>query len=135
MSSEKVVTKPKKSGFLVHGLYSKDLLLPWDDPDEFSALHSGLKQKFFPNGPAEEECVLDLTQLDWARRTMWRLRTATVLRDRFTDEIVATQKTSWAGIRRGLREKAREEEGSLGPDDGSLRRESGHGGGAVRRKK
>ena len=67
-------------------------LLPWDDPEEFAALHNALKQEFFPIGPSEEECVLDLTQLFWTKRTIWRFRTATVRRDRFTDEIVATGK-------------------------------------------
>lgn len=109
MSNEKTAATPKKLGFIVHGLYAKDLLFPWDDPDEFAALHNGLKEEFFPSGPSEAECVLDLSQLFWQKRTLWRLRTATVLRDRFTDEIVATERKSWAGIRRGLREKAREE--------------------------
>jgi hypothetical protein len=109
MSSEKVAATPKKVGFIIHGLYAKDVLLPWDDREEFTGLHSGLKKEFFPSGPSEEECVLDLAQLFWQKRSLWRLWTATVLRDRFTDEIVATESKSWAGIRRGLREKAREE--------------------------
>jgi hypothetical protein len=109
MSTEKL-PKPKKR--LVHGLFSKDLLLPWDDAEEFAALHSALRLEFFPSGPSEEACVLDLAQLQWQKQTLWRLRTATVLRDRFTDEIVATERKSWSGIRAGLREKARKE-GSL----------------------
>jgi hypothetical protein len=109
-SSEKVGAKPKKAGSIVHGLYAKDVLLPWDDRDEFAALHGELKREFFPSGASEEECVLDLAQLFWQKRTLWRLRTATVVRDRFTDEIVAMERKSWAGIRRGLREKAREEQ-------------------------
>ena len=109
MSSEKAGSTPKKGGSFVHGLYAKDVLLPWDDREEFAALHSELKEEFFPSGASEAECVLDLAQLYWQKRTLWRLRTATVLRDRFTDEIVATERKSWAGIRRGLREKAREE--------------------------
>jgi hypothetical protein len=102
---------PKKTGF-IHGLYSKDVLLPWDDPEEFAALHSGLKMEFFPSGTCEDECVFELAQLHWHKRTISRLRTATVLRDPFTNEIVATKKKSWSGIRRTLRQKAREE-GSL----------------------
>jgi hypothetical protein len=109
MSSEKL---PKLKKRLVHGLYSRDLLLPWDDHEEFLALHDELRREFFPSGPSEEECVLDLALLYWQKQTLWRLRTATVLRDRFTDEIVATERKSWTGIRAGLREKAREE-GSL----------------------
>ena len=55
MSSEKAGATPKKAGSFVHGLYSKDVLLPWDDREEFAALHSALKQEFFPSGPSEEE--------------------------------------------------------------------------------
>jgi hypothetical protein len=109
MSSEKKGATPKKVGLLVHGLYAKDVLLPWDDREEFAALHRGLKQEFFPSGQSEEECVIDLAHLHWQKRTVWRLRTAAVLRDPFTREIVATEKKSWSGIRRTLRENAREE--------------------------
>jgi hypothetical protein len=80
-----------------------------DNREEFTALHSGLNEEFFPRGPSEAECVLDLALLHWQKHTLWRLRTATVLRDPFTAEIVATERKSWTGIRRGLREKAREE--------------------------
>jgi hypothetical protein len=102
----------KKVGLIVHGLYAKDLLLPWDDRDAFATLHDELKKEFFPSGVSETECVLELAVIYWKKRTLWRLQTATVARDRFTDEIVATERKSWAGIRHGLREKAREE-GSL----------------------
>jgi hypothetical protein len=108
MSDQKVTKKPKKAGY-VHGLYANDFLLPWDDREQFADLHHRLQNELFPSGASEEECVLDLAQLHWQKRTLWRLRTATVLRDPFTDEIVATEKKSWAGIRRGLRANAREE--------------------------
>jgi hypothetical protein len=97
MSSEKAGATPKKASSFVHGLYVKDFLLPWDDREEFEALHRALKQEFFPSGQSEEECVLDLAQLYWQKRTLWRLRTAAVLRDPFTNEIVATEKKSWSG--------------------------------------
>jgi hypothetical protein len=103
------MSEPKKVGHIVHGIYAKDLLLPWDSREEFTDLHHRLQNELFPSGASEEECVLDLAQLHWQKRTLWRLRTATVLRDRFTDEIVATEKKSWAGIRQGLRANAREE--------------------------
>jgi hypothetical protein len=108
MTEQKVSTKPK-NGHMSHGLYAKDMLLPWEDREKFVALHNEVKKEFFPSGASEEECVLDLTQLYWQKRTLWRLRTATVLRDRFTAEIVATGRKSWAGIRQGLREEARGE--------------------------
>jgi hypothetical protein len=35
---------------LVHGLYAKDVLLPWDSREEFERLHADLKAEFFPSG-------------------------------------------------------------------------------------
>jgi hypothetical protein len=109
MSEKQVSKKPKKVGRIAHGLYAKDVLLPWDNCEHFIELHHALQKEFFPSGPSEEECVLDLALLYWQKRTLLRLRTTTVLRDPFTDEIVATEKKSWVGIRQGLRENAREE--------------------------
>jgi hypothetical protein len=106
-------TEPKKRVYLAHGLYAQDVLLPWDDRQEFAKLHDGLLQEWFPKGTSEEECVLDLAMIYWQKRTLSRLRTAAVLRDPFTSEIVATGKMSWRGIRNGLRKKAREEHGLL----------------------
>lgn len=93
----------------VHGLYATDFLLPWDDREEFQKLHEALKVEFFPNGASEEECVFDLALAHWQKRTLARLRVATILRDPFTQEIKATGKKSWVGIQRGLRKTARQE--------------------------
>lgn len=109
MPDDKISGNSKKRGQIVHGVYAKDILLPWDDREQFEKLHDGLKAEYFPNGPSEEECVFELAQLHWQKHTLSRLRRATVLRDPFTQEIVATGKKSWAGIRQGLRKKARQE--------------------------
>jgi hypothetical protein len=85
--------------------------MPWDDREEFNALHEELKKEYFPSGASEEQCVLDLALAHWHKLTIWRLRTATVLRDPFTQQIVATEKKSWSAIRGGLRKMAREEHG------------------------
>ena len=94
-----------------HGLYTRDVLMPWDDRDEFNALHEELQKEYFPVGPSEEQCVVDLTLAYWHKQTLWKLRTATVLRDPFTQQIVATEKKSWGAIRGGLRKEAIEEHG------------------------
>jgi hypothetical protein len=99
----------KKGGPMIHGVYAKDFLLPWEDQEEFSALHDGLKREFFPNGQSEDETVFELAQLYWQKRTLSRLRTAAVLADPCTQEIVATGEKSWRAIRRSLRQKGREE--------------------------
>jgi hypothetical protein len=99
----------RRRGYVISGVHCKDILLPWEDREEFRALHDGLRQEYFPNGTSEEEAVLDLAHQLWTKRTLWRLRTATILGDHNTQEILATKGESWVAIRRGLRQKAREE--------------------------
>jgi hypothetical protein len=91
---------------LLHGLYARDVLLPWDSKEDFLKLHEDLKAEFTPDGRAEEEAVLDLAFLHWQKRTIWRLRQSAVLRDPFTEDIIKTESKSWSDIRKGLREAA-----------------------------
>ncbi len=99
--------KPRNA--LVHGLYAKDVLLPWDNRDDFEKLHDELRAEFSPRGRAEEEAVLDLALLHWNKQTVWRMRPTAVLRDPFTEDILQTERKSWVGIRKGLRAAARDE--------------------------
>jgi hypothetical protein len=91
---------------LLHGLYARDVLLPWDSKEDFLRLHEDLKAGFFPDGRAEEEAVLDLAFLHWQKRTIWRLRQSAVLRDPFTEDIIQTKSKSWSDIRKRLRAAA-----------------------------
>ena len=91
---------------LLHGLYARDVLLPWDSKEDFLKLHEDLKAEFTPDGRAEEEAVLDLAFLHWQKRTIWRLRQSAVQRDPFTEDISKTESKSWSDIRKGLREAA-----------------------------
>ena len=88
---------------LVHGLYAKDVLLPWDRRDDFEKLHADLKAEFFPRGRAEEEAVLDLHIFHWNKQTVWRMRQTAVLKDPFTLDILQTNGKSWSKIRKRLR--------------------------------
>lgn len=98
---------PKKHGPIVHGMFAKDFLLPWEDRDEFIALHDGLVREYFPVGISEEETVWHIAQLFWKKRRLIKLHTATVLRDSGTQAILETGETSWHGINRALRRQAR----------------------------
>ena len=82
---------------LVHGLYAKDVLLPWDSKEDFEKLHEDLKAEFSPHGRAEEEAVLDLATLHWQKHTLWRMRQVAVLKDPFTGDILETERKSWSG--------------------------------------
>jgi hypothetical protein len=110
----KVDKKTRGRNSLVHGIYSKELVLPWESRDDFERLHADLKFEFCPNGRSEDEAVLDLATLHWQKRTLWRLRQSAILKDRFTEDIVRTKKKSWAGIRKALRERAADERTMVG---------------------
>lgn len=91
---------------LAHGLYAKDVLLPWDSKDDFEILLRELKAEFSPRGRAEEEAVLDLAMLHWRKQTVWRMGTVAALKDPFTQDILQTERKSWSEIRKRLRAAA-----------------------------
>lgn len=105
---------------LLHGLYAKDVLLPWDSKEDFLKLHEDLKAEFAPDGRAEEEAVLDLAFLHWQKRTIWRLRQSAVLRDPFTEDIIQTEGKSWSEIRKRLRAAASGERTTRGAIDDAM---------------
>ena len=100
--------KSRNRNALVHGLYAKDVLLPWDSKEDFERLHEDLKAEFCPHGRAEEEAVLDLAFLHLDKQTIRRMRQSAVLNDPFTQDIVQTQRKSWSGIRKRLRAGAKD---------------------------
>jgi hypothetical protein len=118
--SEKEKNKSHIQNALVHGLYAKDVLLPWDSKDDFEKLHTDLKVEFRPHGRAEEETVLDLAFLYWRKQTLWRMWQTAVLKDPFTLDILETERKSWTGIRKRLRLQARSERTVLGAADAKL---------------
>ncbi len=109
--------KSRSRNALVHGLYAKDVLLPWDSKDDFERLHADLRAEFRPHGRAEEETVLDLAFLLWRKQALWRMWQTAVLKDPFTLDILETKRKSWSGIRKRLRSAARRERTLLGAAD------------------
>ena len=105
---------------LLHGLYARDVLLPWDSKEDFLRLHEDLKAELFPDGRAEEEAVLDLAFLHWQKRTIWRLRQSAVLRDPFTEDIIQTKSKAWSDIRKGLRAAATSDRSLRGTIENNL---------------
>ena len=107
-SSAKTKKKSRNHNALVHGLYAKDVLLPWDSKEDFERLHEDLKAEYRPHERTEEEAVLDLTFLHWDKQTLRRMWQSAVLKDPFTWDIVQTGRKSWSGIRKQLRGGAKD---------------------------
>jgi hypothetical protein len=112
--SDKPTKQSRSRNALVHGLHAKDVLLPWDCKEDFEKLHQDLKAEFSPRGRAEDEAVLDLADLHWQKRTLWRMRQVAVLKDPFTKDIIQTRRKSWSGIRKRLRWAAHDQRTLLG---------------------
>jgi hypothetical protein len=113
-------SKKSNRNALTHGLYARDVLLPWDSKDHFEKLLEDLKAEFDPHGRAEEETVLDLALTFWKKRNLWRMHQTAVFKDPFTSEIVETNARSWSKIRRELRAAAMAEGRVQAEADGML---------------
>src|SRR5260370_40448822 len=51
-----------------HGGFSKTVLLPWEDADEFDALHRSLQEEWEPSGALEEDAVYTILTCIWRKR-------------------------------------------------------------------
>ena len=96
----------RKQNALVHGFYARDALLPWDNRSDYEQLHQELCAEFRPFGAAEKETVLDLTNAFWLKRTIWRMRQATVMADPLTAGKLERECDSWAELRKHYRKEA-----------------------------
>jgi hypothetical protein len=51
-----------------HGGFSKTVLFPWEDADEFAALHRSLQDEWEPSGALEEDSVYTILTCIWRKR-------------------------------------------------------------------
>ena len=63
------MTKPPRSNnALTHGLYAADVVLPWENQQEFDDSLRALQDEYCPDGISEEIAVFDLASLHWKKR-------------------------------------------------------------------
>ena len=90
-----VATESKKSpsekNALKHGLYSKDVVLPWEDQEEFDELHREYREEFNPEGAFEEDLVGQIVRQQWLKGRLWRHH-----HQRFTSDPIAEDLESLA---------------------------------------
>src|SRR5436305_13509562 len=83
---------------LLHGVYTEDVVAPWENKDEFVHLHQELRSDLEPDGLAEEEAVLGIAVLCWKKR---RLMIGSQLAYRRHPNAAALRKAGergWAGV-------------------------------------
>src|SRR3979490_299524 len=61
-------SKPKTKNALSHGLYANDLVLVWENEQDFMDLYQGIRGQPRPDGTLQDEVVLDIAQLHWRKR-------------------------------------------------------------------
>jgi hypothetical protein len=59
---------PIHLGVLRHGAFSKMLILPWEEPQEFEKLYNNLVDEWKPVGPTEYDAVLTIAKGVWRKR-------------------------------------------------------------------
>jgi hypothetical protein len=55
---------------LSHGVHAQDLVLPWENQRDFVDFHRALQSDLEPDGPVEEEAVLEIASLYWKKRRL-----------------------------------------------------------------
>src|SRR6476659_9366735 len=53
---------------LAHGFYATDVVLPWENQQEFDDLLRRYQNEYPPDGVSEEAAVFELASLEWKRR-------------------------------------------------------------------
>jgi hypothetical protein len=97
-------SKPKAKNALTHGLYANDIVLPWEQEQDFLELHQGARVELRPVGALQDETVFEIAALHWKKR---RLHIGTQLAYRAHPDAAAMAtagKEGWEGVGRYLHE-------------------------------
>ena len=104
--SKQLINTDSAKNALIHGVYSRDVILPWESRKEFEKLYFDLCLEFNPQGRMERETVLDLAHLRWQKQRIRRMWHAGSYKDPFVIDLIQSGKKSWSGIRQYLRKEA-----------------------------
>ena len=105
-NANKQPTKPRKKNALAHGIYGKDILLPWESRKDFEKLLADLRDDFRPVGRMQNDIVFDLAHLRWQKYRVHKMYIGAAYRDPFVSDLVEARPKSWAEMRSHLRRKS-----------------------------
>ncbi len=60
--------RPKNA--LIHGLYARDVVLPWEDANTFLAFHQAIREELNPAGPLEDEAAREVAEQQWRKQRL-----------------------------------------------------------------
>jgi hypothetical protein len=94
--------KQRQKNALIHGIYGKDILLPWESRKDFELLLIELQNEFKPDGRTEYDIVFDMAHLRWQKYRLHQMHIAAAYGNPFVADLVNTRKKSWLAMRRHL---------------------------------
>ena len=94
MAAPSVRKKLGNKNALLHGVYSRDFILPWESEDDFETLHKEFRDEWKPNGRSEGEAILALTQWIWMRHRVVKTAHIRFFRSPVADGL-KSGKTTW----------------------------------------
>ena len=106
---------------LCHGVFSEDIVLPWESPADFENLLAGFRDEWKPNGSSEEQAVLALTHCTWIGWRAAKMAQLCFHRDPFGAALLKSGKTSWQDILQHEQEVPKATESTLSQIDELLR--------------
>jgi hypothetical protein len=96
--SSAVSKKTGNKNALCHGVFSNELILPWESPEDLEKLHAAFKDEWKPNGCSEEQAVLDLTHCTWIGWRAAKMAHLSFQRAPFGTGLFKSGKTQWQDI-------------------------------------
>jgi hypothetical protein len=102
LDATKKAIKQRKKNALIHGIYGKDILLPWESRKDFELLLIELQNEFKPDGRTEYDIVFDMAHLRWQKYRLHQMHIAAAYGNPFVADLVNTRKKSWLAMRRHL---------------------------------
>jgi hypothetical protein len=70
IAMKKTPTARAHKNALSHGIYTEDMVLPWENAKDFVDLHKALREDLEPDGLTENETVLGIAGLYWKKRRL-----------------------------------------------------------------
>jgi len=92
----------KLKNALVHGVYSSDLILPWEKAEDFIELLNGLRRDFQPIGMSEDLAIFDKACAYWKKFRMQRVNQVALHQNAIAAQIEESGKRGVNGIRSHL---------------------------------
>ena len=102
------MTESRKKNALTHGIYGKDILLPWESREEFEKLLAELRDEFPASGRMENEIVFDLAHWRWQKYRVHQMWIAAAYGDPFVSDLIKAGQKSWVGMLNHLKCKSKD---------------------------